>query len=385
MTTPYVTGTVSVTAGSAIVTGVGTGWLTSGLVAGQFGLDSANGNPVPVLSIDSDTQITLAKPWRGTSASAQGYWITYDTTPGQQTVANAQRLAEYIARLDKPALAALASLVPAADKLPYFGANGAGALADFKAWARSLLALAGAANKIPYFDSANTVALADFNAAARALLAGGVLPPDQLPARLRPTVNFFEDANNISESGFFGLGGASPLNAPSTDQPYFIHSEVWPDINYRSQTAISLFDPQRRYSRIRNGSSWTNWAHSGGVTVGNVVRQNGQIAGAIIERGSNANGEYVRFADGTQICQMRRQFSGSGAGVRTQEITYPIAFVSKPQLYGAANYLASGFRYLGPTTGTEPGVSSATSVGIEVTNGGYGNLFCELRAEGRWF
>ncbi|NTF07193.1 phage tail protein [Agrobacterium rubi] len=297
MTTPYVTGTVSVTAGSAIVTGVGTGWQTSGLVAGQFGLDSANGNPVPVLSIDSDTKITLAKPWRGTSASDQGYWITYDTTPGQQTVANAQRLAEYIARLDKPALAALASLAPAVDKLPYFGANGAGSLVDF-------------------------------NAAARALLAGGVLPNGQLPARLRPLVNFVEDANLIAESGFFGVGGANPQNVPSTDQPYFILSEVWPDINYRSQAAISLFDKQRRYSRIQNGGSWTPWAHSGGVTVGNVVLQSGQIAGAIIERGTNANGEYVRFADGTQVCWSRRTMTDVFQSRNWTTWTFPISFLA---------------------------------------------------------
>lgn len=36
--------------------------------------------------------------------------------------------------------------------------------------------------------------------------------------------------------------------------------------------------------------------------VGTVSQSGGVPTGAIVERGSNANGEYVRWADGTQIC-----------------------------------------------------------------------------------
>jgi len=235
MTTPYVTGTVSVTAGSAIVTGAGTGWQTAGLVAGVFGLDSANGNPIPVLSVDSDTQITLAKPWRGTTASGQAYWITYDTTAGQQTVSNAQRLAEYIARLDKPTLAAMAGLTPAADKIAYFtGPNGA--------------------------------ALADFNAAARALLAGGQLPNAQ------------------------------------------VRNDLTPDKAFRR-----------------------------GNILGTVAQASGVPTGAVIERGSNANGEYIRFADGTQICTKSVGTGdptiNAGAFAVISTSSYPASFAASPQQF----------------------------------------------------
>ncbi|UHS61060.1 hypothetical protein HRR99_05795 [Agrobacterium vaccinii] len=117
MTTPYVTGTVSVTAGNAMVTGAGTGWQTAGLVAGMFGVD---GLSVPVLSVDSDTQITLAKPWPGATASGKAYWITYDTTNGQQTVGLMQKIVEYIARLNSSALAAISGVVPVANSLLLF-------------------------------------------------------------------------------------------------------------------------------------------------------------------------------------------------------------------------------------------------------------------------
>lgn len=39
-----------------------------------------------------------------------------------------------------------------------------------------------------------------------------------------------------------------------------------------------------------------------GNIVGTVSQSGGVPTGAVVERGSNANGVYVRFADGTQIC-----------------------------------------------------------------------------------
>ncbi|PJR13979.1 pyocin knob domain-containing S74 family peptidase [Sinorhizobium meliloti] len=140
MTIPYVTGTVSVTAGSAVVTGSGTAWATALIAGGLFGLDSSNGNPVPILSVDSNTQLTLAKPWRGTTAAGQGYWIVRDTAYLQQQTVNAQALSTYIQRLDNAALAALAGLTPATDKLGYFTGAAGAALTDIKAKGRDLLA-----------------------------------------------------------------------------------------------------------------------------------------------------------------------------------------------------------------------------------------------------
>ena len=61
-------------------------------------------------------------------------------------------------------------------------------------------------------------------------------------------------------------------------------------------------------------------------------------AGAIIESGSNANGNYVQWTDGTQICWARLTATKS-RGERAIAIwTYPAAFaVAFPYISGAAD------------------------------------------------
>lgn len=75
------------------------------------------------------------------------------------------------------------------------------------------------------------------------------------------------------------------------------------------------------------------------ATIGNVV--SGGASGAIIERGSNANGRYVRFADGTQICwgNNTQRYSATvqaGSAGYHQGVgapTYPAAFAGDLPAY----------------------------------------------------
>lgn len=140
MTTPYTAGTVTLTNGSTVITGIGTAWQTA-LIAGGILIAEADGNPLPILSVDSNTQITAAIKWKGASGTYP-YAIMRDTAYGQQTVANAQALATYLTRLDTATLSALNALGPSmvADRVPYATSNAAMAWAPFTSYGRTLVA-----------------------------------------------------------------------------------------------------------------------------------------------------------------------------------------------------------------------------------------------------
>lgn len=82
----------------------------------------------------------------------------------------------------------------------------------------------------------------------------------------------------------------------------------------------------KRYARLNNA-----WAGLGTAAVADIlgpVSQAGGIpSGAIIERGSNANGEYVRFADGTQICIVTLLGNGSQQPGTPITLPLPAAFL----------------------------------------------------------
>lgn len=75
--TIYNTGTVSVTNGNAVVTGSGTAWAVA-LISG--GIFSSAGLAVPIASVDSDTSLTLAYAWPGTTATGAVYAISMESS-----------------------------------------------------------------------------------------------------------------------------------------------------------------------------------------------------------------------------------------------------------------------------------------------------------------
>jgi hypothetical protein len=82
------------------------------------------------------------------------------------------------------------------------------------------------------------------------------------------------------------------------------------------QTFIS--DGNSVYTRVAVAGTWTVWSkvfHQGSI-LGAVSETSGVPTGAVINRGSNANGEYTRFADGTQIC------TNDNAAITTNPATF---------------------------------------------------------------
>ncbi|WP_176086971.1 hypothetical protein [Martelella sp. HB161492] len=171
--TLYTTGTVTLTNGSAAVTGTGTGWQTA-VIAGGVIYPAAEGNALPVASVDSDTTITAAVTWQGATGTYAYALARQDDT--QQVIANAVALADYIQRLNNPALASIAGLTPAADRLAYFTGTSAAGLATLTGFARSLLDDADASAALTTLGvSAFARTLLDDGDAATALATLGAL------------------------------------------------------------------------------------------------------------------------------------------------------------------------------------------------------------------
>lgn len=75
MTSPSIfdLGTVTLTNGSAEVTGDGTAWAINGVTGGLF---SVAGMSIPIASVEGDTSLTLAYPWPGSNLSGASYAIS---------------------------------------------------------------------------------------------------------------------------------------------------------------------------------------------------------------------------------------------------------------------------------------------------------------------
>lgn len=94
----YSAGTVSLTNGSTLVTGIDTAWATALLKGGEIFVQ-APGNPLPIATIDSDTQITAALKWTG-ATGVYDYVLRIGTAYDQQIAKNAEILARLLAEID---------------------------------------------------------------------------------------------------------------------------------------------------------------------------------------------------------------------------------------------------------------------------------------------
>ncbi|ULH08589.1 phage tail protein [Alcaligenes faecalis] len=64
-------------------------------------------------------------------------------------------------------------------------------------------------------------------------------------------------------------------------------------------------------------------------------------AGSVVQTGSNVNGTWVRFADGTQICYGYAAYSGTGWDGKAWQ--YPMAFISQPSATATGTGDNAGF------------------------------------------
>lgn len=124
--------------------------------------------------------------------------------------------------------------------------------------------------------------------------------------------------------------------------------------------------------------------------VGTVSQSGGVPTGAIVERGSNANGEYARYADGTQICWKRTGTNlvnvPSGSIFLSNAVgsgSYPMAFASVPTVSAIA--CVAGYQWaLWAANASEPTATTwgtyYAAAAASIAQGAFINII----AVGRW-
>jgi hypothetical protein len=120
-----------------------------------------------------------------------------------------------------------------------------------------------------------------------------------------------------------------------------------------------------------------------GNILGTVSQSGGVATGAIIERGSNANGEFVKFADGTLICT---RTCDKDNGTTTQKaFNYAASFASTANMgisleQTGGSWLSQSRLLSFNTTGFEVIVQNISDGGLASTT-----RTSQLIAIGRWF
>lgn len=160
--------------------------------------------------------------------------------------------------------------------------------------------------------------------------------------------------------------------------------------DFATQEWLSATSPFNKLYRVKVSGVWGAWRedYSTANILGTVSQSAGVPTGAIIQRGSNANGEFVRFADGTMVCQISRTVSvtTSALGNIHSNIsafgswTFPAAFSAAPNVSVAWN----GTAVWGGSEGITATSANIITVfcGVALSNT---NLTGRALAVGRWF
>jgi len=194
-----------------------------------------------------------------------------------------------------------------------------------------------------------------------------------------PSIN--SDADTVAVSiDYWTVPGVT--GTPASNYGYLQHRQS-SDAQYATQTWQQL-DQSTQWRRTKTAGTWSAWIQvlANDKIVGAVA---GDVnSSAIFEYGNNANGRYIRYADGTQICWTWSVTTQQGVANGNVDYawTFPINFVDVGyaisagvvpngswDLYGVVGYYGK----------------SANSVNARIRNGATAQTFgVDLMAVGRW-
>ena len=320
----YKTGTATVTNGSPTVTGTNTLWLAN-VTAGDSFTVAGDGVMYYVASVDTDTQVTLSAPYAGTTASGAVYAIGTGFTVPDSFPEMSQgdiETATIFTRAMRKIQGKFSSILTG------------GASANFTAMPQ----VGGS----PLVEPATTTQIGTVEKATTTEAKAGTA--DKFPdvAGVHAAFNQYglgtsspavTDANNVITPGTFSASGVGALNFPGVTG-YGILRVSGRFSGLFLQEA--MYGGDQYYIRYTSdsGSTWTDWEQIYHTGMTPDFPNMPQVGGdPIVESGSNADGEFTRWADGTQICyKTDATFTAISGGGRMDapDWDYPSAFSATP-------------------------------------------------------
>jgi hypothetical protein len=193
--------------------------------------------------------------------------------------------------------------------------------------------------------------------------------------------------NTLDVSGIFRSSVTTTTGTPTAAAGWMVlHMQA--DAGNAVQVALRGTTDDLRLRR-RVAGTWGPWTlvyHQNSI-VGPVTQAAGLPTGAVVERGSNANGDFTRWADGTQVCwrsglSVTNASTASGAIFRSStnaSWTFPAAFSVAPAVMADCENAESWASIAAAPTTTSvqmraySGIAQASALPLRVS------------AVGRWF
>lgn len=173
-------------------------------------------------------------------------------------------------------------------------------------------------------------------------------------------------------------GDAFPLSIPAG-------SAAAPGVSFAGDADTGLFRPAANQLALAEGGVDMGRIYGRKNIVGTVSMSAGVPAGAVVEAGSSSNGNYTRWADGTQICTNRVAAGGittASGGLYVSAgftWTFPAAFVVNPRISCGG---ISSSSVVGCTMSSAPSTTSVTMVAW--SNASIQGGYVDMIAIGRW-
>lgn len=349
----YKSGTVSVTLNSNAVIGTGTAFIANARVGDAF--RGPDGAWYEVTNIASDTAMSISPTYKGVTNASGSYALA----PMQGYVKDSADALRGFVNTYGAKLAALGT-TGNYDILPVNKGGTGGDTAELARAGLELVKMSAKTDATP----GRVITVNDFGFGAPVVVAN---------------VN----VDTMQTFGFYYVQSASMTPYPNG---WLVVQPI--STGYCAQSFISELDG-KRYTRTKR-STWDPWVYAA-PAVGTVSQVGGAPTGAIIEKGTGANGQFTKFADGTLICVRTVSLgtlvisatAGGIAYVALNGLAFAATFIDSPSVTmsavngGGLGWVAMGSQF--PSlTATQPYFLIVPVPGTYAFN-------VQVIAIGRWF